>query len=559
MATYETLWRKRYYPNPFPDDFYSGNTSFEDYGMGQPENYYSFEWGDALFVVIDAWRYYTASVKPRNWDWTIGKTQYDWLKQTLETSTAKYKFVFCHHVMGETRGGIAVATGFEWGGMDNGTNKFAINRPGWAMPIHQLMVANHVNIFFQGHDHLYARESLDSLVYQDRKGLGVVVLDEYFRPGGRLTGQLYENPAKPPGQRLWDGRALAEKLSKDVLEAGARIISGVSAWNISPSGEVYITGDCQKIEARAVLIATGASERAMPVEGWTIPGVMSAGAAQVFANVHGVLPGRKVVMVGIDPLSITVAGELKKAGAEVLGIFLPPPGLLAGKMAMPPEVIGNLSRSADLAPGTFLKMAGKIFGGSYRGMGARLCSLSNASIWGIPLHLRRAVVRAEGDEQVRAVVTARISHDGAMEGEDCRLDVDAVCLSGGLYPLTDLVSAAGCPLVSMPGLGGRIPLHGPLLQTPVRGLFVAGNVTGVEGAPVAMAQGHLAGVSIASFLGKLRKDHLQDLEGAMEQVERAREESPLKFYPGAAGARKEMAFLWEQWKAERMTGGNCAG
>lgn len=167
MATYETLWRKRYYPNPFPDDFYSGNTSFEDYGMGQPENYYSFEWGDALFVVIDAWRYYTASVKPRNWDWTIGKTQYDWLKQTLETSTAKYKFVFCHHVMGETRGGIAVATGFEWGGMDNGTNKFAINRPGWAMPIHQLMVANHVNIFFQGHDHLYARESLDSLVYQE--------------------------------------------------------------------------------------------------------------------------------------------------------------------------------------------------------------------------------------------------------------------------------------------------------------------------------------------------------------------------------------------------------
>lgn len=152
LATYETLWRKTYYPNPEPDGFYTGNNEEEPFGMGKPQNYYAFEWGDALFVVVDGWRYYTASAKPRNWDWTIGKTQYDWLKTTLETSKAKYKFVFTHHVMGETRGGVNVASGFEWGGLDNGGNKFAINRLGWAMPIHQLMVANHVNVFFQGHD-----------------------------------------------------------------------------------------------------------------------------------------------------------------------------------------------------------------------------------------------------------------------------------------------------------------------------------------------------------------------------------------------------------------------
>lgn len=166
LATYETLWRKFYYPNPEPDAFYSGNNEEEPYGMGKPQNYYAFEWGDALFVVVDGWRYYTANVKPRNWDWTIGKTQYDWLKTTLENSKAKFKFVFTHHVMGETRGGIGVATGFEWGGLDNGSNKFALNRPGWAMPIHQLMVANHVNILFQGHDHVYAYENMDKIVYQ---------------------------------------------------------------------------------------------------------------------------------------------------------------------------------------------------------------------------------------------------------------------------------------------------------------------------------------------------------------------------------------------------------
>ena len=166
LATYETLWRKMYYPNPFPDGFYTGNNEVENFGMDKPENYYAFEWGDALFVVVDGWRYSTANIKPRNWEWTIGKTQYDWLKQTLETSKAKYKFVFTHHVMGETRGGVGVATGFEWGGMDGASNKFAANRPGWELPIHQLMVKNKVNVLFQGHDHLFARESLDSLVYQ---------------------------------------------------------------------------------------------------------------------------------------------------------------------------------------------------------------------------------------------------------------------------------------------------------------------------------------------------------------------------------------------------------
>ena len=163
LATYETLWRKLYYPNPYPDSFYSGNNTDEGNGIGKPENYYSWQWGDALFIVLDAYRYYTASAKPRNWEWTIGKTQYDWFKQTLSSSTAKYKFVFIHHILGETRGGVNVASLNEWGDVAN----FETNRPGWGgVPIHQLMVNNKVTIFFQGHDHLFAKEMLDNIVYQ---------------------------------------------------------------------------------------------------------------------------------------------------------------------------------------------------------------------------------------------------------------------------------------------------------------------------------------------------------------------------------------------------------
>lgn len=167
IAVYSTLWRKFYYPNPYPNDFYSGNVNSEGFGMGLPENYYAWTWGDALFVVLDVYRDCSVNDKPIKWDWTLGQTQYNWLKSTLESSNARFKFVFAHHTRGQGRGGVVTATGFEWGGMDNGQYKFPQYRPGWAMPIHQLMRANGVNIFFQGHDHLYAKEVLDSIVYQE--------------------------------------------------------------------------------------------------------------------------------------------------------------------------------------------------------------------------------------------------------------------------------------------------------------------------------------------------------------------------------------------------------
>jgi len=169
MAVYGTLWRKFYYPNPYPNNFYTGDTVHEGYGMGQPENYYAWNWGNALFVVMDVYRYdCDTSAKPQKWNWSLGFPEYTWLKKTLESSTAQYKFVFAHHVSGEGRGGIVQAHYYEWGGYDgNGNYLFATKRPGWAKPIHQLFVDNGVNIFFQGHDHLFAHEVMDGVTYQE--------------------------------------------------------------------------------------------------------------------------------------------------------------------------------------------------------------------------------------------------------------------------------------------------------------------------------------------------------------------------------------------------------
>ncbi len=168
LAVYGTRWRLHYYANPLPDSFYTGNSTDEGNGLGLPQNYYAWQWGDALFVVLDAYRGYTASAKPRGWQWTLGEAQYRWFRQTLEGSDAPLKFVFAHHTLGESRGGVATAGLYEWGGYEaNGrTWGFDANRPGWGTPIHQLMVANGVNVFFQGHDHLYATEVRDGVVYQ---------------------------------------------------------------------------------------------------------------------------------------------------------------------------------------------------------------------------------------------------------------------------------------------------------------------------------------------------------------------------------------------------------
>jgi hypothetical protein len=186
--------RKLLIPNPRPDGFYTGCEEVTEC-CGLRESYYAWEWGDALFVVLDP--FWNTMQKPHRlggkypctcdgWDWTLGLDQYNWLYETLNASSAKWKFVFCHHMTGgfssETdslgyygRGGIPVAKhrvagfpSFEWGGEDStGNCVFEEMRPGWTHgPIHDMMRSAGVDIFFHGHDHVFVYETLDGIFYQ---------------------------------------------------------------------------------------------------------------------------------------------------------------------------------------------------------------------------------------------------------------------------------------------------------------------------------------------------------------------------------------------------------
>ena len=174
--------RNRFFPNPAPDEFYSGDGEpLSEIGMLR--DYCAWTWGDALFVILDNYWHSPALVDTalherddgnnsgrKNRDWwglTLGDTQYQWFRRTLEQSTARYKFVFAHHVLGTGRGGVEVSTNYEWGGKDpKGQSTFAVERPNWNLPIHDLMVKHGVTIFFQGHDHIFVHQERDGLVYQ---------------------------------------------------------------------------------------------------------------------------------------------------------------------------------------------------------------------------------------------------------------------------------------------------------------------------------------------------------------------------------------------------------
>lgn len=176
--------RNLFYPLPAPDHFYTGDAEPVEH-LGLRRDYYSWTWGDALFVTLDPYWHSPVQIDAglggqrrdgqergnrqegkkggrgnnkrgegnRNDDWsaTMGNAQYRWLKETLERSKAKYKFVFAHHVLGTGRGAAEPADLFEWGGRNrNGRWEFDKGRPGWEMPIHQLFVKHGVTIFFQG-------------------------------------------------------------------------------------------------------------------------------------------------------------------------------------------------------------------------------------------------------------------------------------------------------------------------------------------------------------------------------------------------------------------------
>ncbi|THE11379.1 NAD(P)/FAD-dependent oxidoreductase [Bacillus timonensis] len=369
--------------------------------------------------------------------------------------------------------------------------------------------------------------------------LHVLVIDEYPKPGGRLLGQLYQDS----NGDWWNGLEEAKKLLQRATELETDIRCSISVHHI----EKISTGFCVhtnkgRFNASNLLLATGAAETPAPIPGWTLPGVMSIGAAQVMTNVQRVRVGKKGIIAGINVLSVAIARELQLAGIELHSMVLPAINSVTKQAGNPKQVMDGLIRVAHLAPSAFLRFGSKFAKATWvRDLAVKFYPRNGMEMWGMPIHIRKAIVQINGTDQVESVTLCNLTPDGdRIQGSEETIDVDFVCIAGGLYPLAELASVIGCPFQYIEELGGHVPVHNEQMETPIEGLFVAGNITGIEGAKVAGAQGTLAGLSIAKRKLKDVADISDKVVQAMEKVKATRRDAAIQFHPGINEGRAKI-------------------
>ncbi|WP_026573707.1 NAD(P)/FAD-dependent oxidoreductase [Bacillus sp. UNC438CL73TsuS30] len=375
-------------------------------------------------------------------------------------------------------------------------------------------------------------------------GLNVTILDEFIKPGGRLLGQLHQEPSG----EWWNGIKEAVRLHQEAKKLSVEIRCGVSVYNLEKEDFLWnVHTNAGTFTSTHVLVATGAAEYPIPVPGWTLPGVMSIGAAQVMTNVHRVEVGKKGIIIGANILAFAILNELQLAGIKVDRIVLPEKSPISQKSGEPEEVLKSLLNAAHLAPSPLLRFGSKFMKNeSIRKLGLQFYPKGGVKINGTPLQLRKAAVEIIGKDQVEGVRVADVDSTGAViPGSEMIYEADFVCIAGGLYPLAELTAVAGCPFHYLPELGGHVPVHSEWMETPLAGLFVAGNITGIESGKIAMAQGTVAGLAIAKRAGKGSGKIEQHLKKAIQNVRTVRQQAAIQFNPEIENGRQKLKEIWE--------------
>jgi len=309
-----------------------------------------------------------------------------------------------------------------------------------------------------------------------RAGTRTLMIDENQAPGGQLFKQIHKFFGSKEHWAGTRGIDIGNKLLEETEKAGVNVMLDTVVWGIFDDGKTLAIkhqGSVGRVHAQKVLLATGASENALSFPGWTLPGVLGAGAAQTLVNLHRVLPGTKVLMVGSGNVGLIVAYQLLQAGAKAVAV-----------VEALPEI------------GGYGVHASKI-----RRMG-------------VPILVRHTIKEVSGDKKVeRATITQIDDQWGPILGTEREFDVDTICIAVGLHPLAELAWIAGCEFDYIAELGGHVPFHNKNMETTVAGLYVAGDAAGIGEATAAMEEGRLVGVDVARCLGYLSDQEAESLMG----------------------------------------------
>lgn len=320
-------------------------------------------------------------------------------------------------------------------------------------------------------------------------GAQVSVLDEAPEPGGAL--------------RLVDPQRAAD-LAARATAAGARILCGTSVWGVYPGWRLLLApagpgaaGAPAELAADALILATGAVQRPLAMPGWTLPGVVAPWAALHLLRAGALEPGTRVAAVGSDPATGLAVERLRAAGLDVVAVLRP--------------------RPSPLVPQAY----------------------ALAAVDSAPQHDRLGIAFL-GGRRLEGVRTC--APDGTGQAD---VAVDLAVAGTGLSPLTDAAQLAGATVAAVEALGGFVALHGPAMESRAPRLFVAGAVTGAEGAEVAEAQGRVAGLACAAACGLLGAGpgvHARRTAAAAD-LDAAHARAAAR-HPSAAVGRAEIARRW---------------
>jgi len=307
-------------------------------------------------------------------------------------------------------------------------------------------------------------------------GLATLVIDEQATPGGQIYRSIdrtHPRLEQVLGAEYARGRTLAAALRA----SGADYRPGTTVWYVSPQLEMATMADDDKVrrvQARRLIVATGAMERPFPVPGWTLPGVITAGAAQIMLKTGAGVPSGRVVLAGTGPLAYLLASQLLDAGCRDLAFLdTQARGCFAAALPLLPRAL--------VAP-------------SYLAKGARLLA-----------HVRRSagpyVRRVDGLEILGATRATAVRYVAG--GEKRTLPADWVLLHQGVVPNVQLTMALGCRHAWNDAHLSWRPAYDAWGRTTIGNVFVAGDNAGIAGARAAEYSGRLAALECAHDLERL--------------------------------------------------------